>query len=94
MPTLLARVARKLPKCKALSMRRLGRKPFILIDQVEPILIPHPYIILFIKIRFKSRLTIIHNAIFIQDAVRNETAKLVQNFQPARFQQQQQQSMP
>jgi len=51
-PTLLARVARKLPKCKALSMRRLGRKPFILIDQ---------------------------------DAVRNETAKLVQNFQPARL---------
>jgi len=51
-PTLLARVARKLPKCKALSMRRLGRKPFILIDQ---------------------------------EAVRNETAQLVQNFQPARL---------
>jgi len=32
-PTLLARVARKLPRCKVLSMRRLGRKPFILIDQ-------------------------------------------------------------
>merc|ERR1712156_663393 len=45
-PTLLARVARKLPKCKALSMRRLGRKPFILIDQ---------------------------------EAVRKETAQLVQN---------------
>ena len=32
--TLLRRVARKLPRCKVLSMRRLGRKPFILIDQV------------------------------------------------------------
>lgn len=32
--TLLCRVARKLPRCKVLSMRRLGRKPFILIDQV------------------------------------------------------------
>ena len=47
-PTLLARVARKLPKCKALSMRRLGRKPFILIDQVGPmILLPHSYMFLF-----------------------------------------------
>ena len=32
--TALPRVARKLPRCKVLSMRRLGRKPFILIDQV------------------------------------------------------------
>jgi len=52
LPTLLARVARKLPRCKALSMRRLGRKPFVLVDQ---------------------------------DAVRTETAKLVQSFQPARL---------
>jgi len=51
-PTLLARVARKLPKCKALSMRRLGRKPFVLVNQ---------------------------------DAVKQETAKLVQFFQPARL---------
>jgi len=35
MPTLLAQVARKLPKCPALSMRRLGRKPFILVDQEQ-----------------------------------------------------------
>ena len=49
MPTLLARVARKLPKCKALSMRRLGRKPFILIDQVRSILLPHSYMFLFTK---------------------------------------------
>lgn len=31
--TTLARMARKLPRCKALSMRRLGRKPFILVEQ-------------------------------------------------------------
>ena len=42
---MLARVARKLPKCKALSMRRLGRKPFILIDQVRP----NPFMFLFME---------------------------------------------
>jgi len=33
MPTLLARVARKLPKSKALHLKRVGRKPFIPVDQ-------------------------------------------------------------
>jgi len=33
MPTLLARVARKLPKGASLNVRKLGRKPFILVEQ-------------------------------------------------------------
>merc|ERR1712059_225295 len=31
--TLLAKVARKLPKSKAMYLKRVGRKPFILVDQ-------------------------------------------------------------
>lgn len=33
MPTLMAQVARKLPKSKAMNLKRVGRKPFILVDQ-------------------------------------------------------------
>ena len=63
-------------------MRRLGRKPFILIDQVTLCLSSGPAlpVLFLLSCPDPSR-----PDLCLQDAVRTETAKLVQSLQPARL---------